>query len=56
MGWLAQNVGFTAAFAFLAASTLAAALTALVTASRPADFRLAEPVAPVGTPAPEDAR
>ena len=56
MGWLAQNAGFTAAFAFLAASTLAAALTALFTASRPANFRLAEPIVATGTPTTEDAR
>jgi sugar phosphate permease len=47
MGWLAQEFDFGAAFAFLVASTVAAALLALFTSSRPADLRLGAPTAEV---------
>lgn len=40
MGWLAEEFDFGAAFGFLVATTVAAALLALVTSSRPADLRL----------------
>jgi sugar phosphate permease len=43
MGWLAQRFDFAAAFGFLVVTTVAAALIALVTSSRPADLRLGAP-------------
>jgi sugar phosphate permease len=47
MGWLAQEVDYGAAFGFLVVTTLAAALIALFTSSRPADLRLGAPAAKV---------
>jgi len=47
MGWLAQEFDFGAAFGFLVGTTVAAALLALFTSSRPADLRLGTPAAEV---------
>ncbi|GAA0896612.1 MFS transporter [Pseudonocardia zijingensis] len=47
MGWLADRFDFAAAFGFLVATTVAAALIALVTSSRPADLQLGAPTAEV---------
>ncbi|GAA5117869.1 MFS transporter [Pseudonocardia adelaidensis] len=49
MGWLAEEFDFGAAFGFLVATTVAAALIALVTSSRPADLRLGTPTAEVAS-------